>query len=183
MMPPLSVPFAQTAVHPPPGYTVFAAATAAQGIETIDVAAALWDAGHEALRLDPCCHLSAAGQDALGAVIAAAIRPPAPGQASGLVSSQQVSMVCLRPPTSSLSASAYRVVAPFVERTIAVDRSQGLAVTIDIRGGHHAVQRTLPRSLAAQHSKQHQPAHHASSCEECPFAVISHSDAQSPDHL
>ena len=80
MMPPLSVPFAQTAAHPPPGYTIFAAAAAAQGIETIDVAAALSDADHEALRLDPCCHLNAAGQAALGVVIAAAISPPAPDE-------------------------------------------------------------------------------------------------------
>lgn len=81
MMPPLSAPFAQTAARPPPGYAVFAAAAQAQGIETIDVAAALVDADHEALRLDPCCHLNAAGQAALGAVIAARISPSAPGEA------------------------------------------------------------------------------------------------------
>jgi hypothetical protein len=78
MMPPLSAPFAQTAAQPPPGYVTFTDEATRRGIETIDVAAALSGQDHEALRLDPCCHLNAAGQRALAAVLIEALVSPRP---------------------------------------------------------------------------------------------------------
>ncbi|MFT5684325.1 MAG: hypothetical protein ACI8RZ_005266 [Myxococcota bacterium] len=70
MMPPLSASFAQTAARPPPGYAIFRAEAKRRGIATLDIAAALTTHDHEALRLDPCCHLNAAGQEVLAAVLA-----------------------------------------------------------------------------------------------------------------
>lgn len=69
MMPPLSVPFADSAARPPSGYVAFREEAARVGIETVDVAAAMAGEDHEALRLDPCCHLNAAGQAVLGQVL------------------------------------------------------------------------------------------------------------------
>ncbi len=69
MMPPLSQPFAETAERSPPGYEIFRAEAERRGIATLDVAAAMTAHDHEALRLDPCCHLNAAGQEALAEVL------------------------------------------------------------------------------------------------------------------
>jgi hypothetical protein len=73
MMPPLSQSFAETAAHPPRGYALFRAEAARRGMVTLDVAAALTAHDHEALRLDPCCHLNAAGQSVLAEVLSEAV--------------------------------------------------------------------------------------------------------------
>ena len=76
LMPPLSAPFADSAANPPPGYDAMLQVASARGVETIDVARSLIGHDHEALRLDPCCHLNAAGQAALAEVVMDAISPP-----------------------------------------------------------------------------------------------------------
>lgn len=73
MMPPLSQSFAETAARPPPGYALFRAEAARRGMTTLDVAAALTAHDHEALRLDPCCHLNADGQRVLAEVLSAEV--------------------------------------------------------------------------------------------------------------
>ena len=67
---PLDRPFAETAASLPRGHVLVRDWAAAHGVPWIDVAAAWTHLDPRQLRLDPCCHLNAAGHQALAELLA-----------------------------------------------------------------------------------------------------------------
>lgn len=69
-MPSLDRPFAEQAAAPAESYQRVQAALDAQGVPMWSGAALWGDTPPESVRLDPCCHYSAAGAEQLGALLA-----------------------------------------------------------------------------------------------------------------
>ena len=74
LMPPLDQPFADSAADPYVGYAPVRAMAQELGLPVVDVAQALSGQPVEDLRLDPCCHYNAAGQQAVADALAPEIR-------------------------------------------------------------------------------------------------------------
>jgi hypothetical protein len=70
LMPALDRPFAESAADPYVGYAPVRAMADELGLPVVDVAQALSGQPVEELRLDPCCHYNAAGQQALADALA-----------------------------------------------------------------------------------------------------------------
>ena len=70
LMPPLDRPFAESAATPFVGYAPIWQVASELGVPVLDVAGAMADQPVEAVRLDPCCHYNAAGQQALADLLA-----------------------------------------------------------------------------------------------------------------
>ena len=70
LMPPLDRPFAESAASGYVGYGPIRELAESAQVSLVDVAAELSGQDVEALRLDPCCHYNAEGQQALADMLA-----------------------------------------------------------------------------------------------------------------